>query len=137
MERVIKFRAYNPKEKKMSGDFTLYEIASAGSKTIFPFGFIANKDTVLMQYTGLKDKNNKEIYEGDIVNININALENPDIVAEVVWCNADENRPVPKTTSGFYYRMTGDVGSMGGDEELVEVIGNIYENPNLLSEKEE
>lgn len=120
MERVIKFRAYNPKEKKMSRDFTLYEIASAGSKTIFPFGFIANKDTVLMQYTGLKDKNGKEIYEGDIV-------EEEDFIGEVVWedfmFNVED-----------YYDSSADYPTIAFFEGVFEVVGNIYENPNLIED---
>ena len=71
------------------------------------------------QYTGLKDKNEKEIYEGD-----------------VVWCRAGERR------SGIWeyekrfaveYGWTQSMLEMSMCDEI-EVIGNIYDNPELLEE---
>jgi uncharacterized phage protein (TIGR01671 family) len=125
MDREIKFRAYNPEEKKMSVDFTLYEIATAGSKTIFPFGVTANKNTILMQYTGLKDKNGVEIYEGDV------------ILGDQVVEWVDEN-------NARFDQEVGCYGIQNGKHNLVsyrkrdnyEVIGNIYENLNLIKEEE-
>lgn len=73
--------------------------------------------SVLMQYTGLKDKNGTEIFEGDIVQI-----EGP---------------------YGYYYRKIefekgsfhfGYVADGMCDYKEMEVIGNIYENPHLLEE---
>ena len=61
--REIKFRAWDNKQNKMRNDgFSIYydgSIQFADS--------IESKDFILMQYTGLKDKNGKEIYEGDIL----------------------------------------------------------------------
>lgn len=77
-----------------------------------------------MQYTGLKDKNNKEIYEGDI-------LTDGEFIAEVAW-------GIGK--AGFI--LTGGQHSMamaeGIFEQIVntcEVIGNLYENPELIENK--
>lgn len=81
-------------------------------------------DFILMQYTGLKDKNGKEIYEGDIV-INKNseslAYEN---TSTVDWHN---------NISGFtvIFEEIGEDKILGLYEHL-EIIGNIYENPELL-----
>ena len=76
----------------------------------------------LMQYTGLKDKNGKEIYEGDIVQGRIKD-EGIDVKGIVVYCEC-----------GYYFIKDKD------DEVEIciisdlEVIGNIYENPELLEE---
>ena len=72
-----------------------------------------NPEPILMQYTGLKDRNGKEIYEGDIIK--------EDYYLIVSWRNLE-------SCWGF---TNGDVFSdfyMNG----TEVIGNIYENPELL-----
>ena len=71
----------------------------------------------IMQYTGLKDKNGKEIYEGDIVYI-------PDMKFEV------------KFRETICWDCGGNYTGMGYEiSEAYEIIGNIYENPELL-EKE-
>lgn len=92
---------------------------------------IFNKvDAELMQYTGLKDKNGKEIYEGDIVQ----TCENYKQV--VVWHN--NGYKLKFTFSGVYrgdrytetkYLELGDTSSRRWGDE---VLGNIYENPELL-----
>lgn len=73
----------------------------------------------LMQYTGLKDKNDKEIYEGDILTNN-----------QVVEFLED--------LGGWYampYRMRLDRYWLKEEGGGMEVIGNIYENPELLEKK--
>ncbi len=83
----------------------------------------------LMQYTGLKDKNRKEIYEGDIVKriyfmnrIHIFTVEFSDINAKFYLRQTEAD----KTKNGY----------MGGidNQEIrnCEIIGNIYENPELI-----
>jgi uncharacterized phage protein (TIGR01671 family) len=69
----------------------------------------------LMQYTGLLDKNGKEIYEGDILKFNTKGGN--EMVYQVKWKG-----------KGFKpTRMSED------NQEEIEIIGNIYENPELLS----
>lgn len=81
----------------------------------------------IMQYTGLKDKNGKEIYEGDLVLYDRNIHKDIDTAKfKVVWA---KDRYVLQEIKHKYY--IDDV-----TWELVEVIGNIYENPELLESGE-
>ena len=94
------------------------------------FAFEVEENTIC-QYTGLKDKNGKEIYEHNIVKTHmtdrrINS-EEKDYIFEVVWCSSE---------ASFEYRTKADIlGNpccVASNQYRVEVIGNIYENPDLL-----
>ena len=82
-------------------------------------------ESELMQFTGLLDKNGKEIYEGDIVvfhRLDDEPLE--DCVKHIVrWFDS-----IP----GFNTVEPPDVAEMPTDSESLEVIGNVFENPELL-----
>lgn len=147
--RQIKFRAWE-KEIKYMFTFKEFDNATGGlveagnnaikeSGSIIPGGlFIPTKDKnmVIMQYTGRKDKHGKEIYEGDVLKIPEWLHSNEQ---EKCICTFDqENQCFPITGFGLY---TKDNYS-GRYKELVEsdewdefeVIGNIYKNPELLEE---
>mgnify|MGYP001493657480 CR=1 FL=1 len=73
----------------------------------------------LMQYTGLKDANGKEIYEGDIISWFDGEKRNVEIIWKYgSWQISDNDED---TMSLFHY-----------EEYVHEVIGNIYENPELI-----
>jgi uncharacterized phage protein (TIGR01671 family) len=106
-----------------------------------------DEDTVLMQFTGLLDKNSKEIYEGDVLDIRDTTIGTEDVVrGEVYWCDSYlcwSIQWLPKQSGGDSLRLvkkslkrTGETPSSElGDRRwpFVEVVGNIYENPELLN----
>jgi uncharacterized phage protein (TIGR01671 family) len=121
MKREIKFRRWDTDEKYMYYDR--------------PFHMSGRFDRfIYMQYTGLKDKNGKEIYEGDVVRI-ANYNENwkhgePEFdwrVVEVI-----HNKYVYALENSVIYSPFSSYSGNTLEEYDIEVMGNIYENPELL-----
>ena len=128
--REIKLRAWYKENKKMYADVGIFPFpwnertqnnywsVSGDGITVNPY----HENIALMQYTGLKDKNGKEIYEGDILS------------AEERWF-----KPIVGFENGCFV-----VANLGPSTSLYDflekqhedfnVIGNIHENPELLKE---
>jgi len=91
------------------------------------FGFVSIPLNHLMQYTGLKDKNGKEIYEGDIVKMEKEWIR---------WDNNNGPRVVVFEDGAFSpFGGDGEYSWEDGPDGHTEIIGNIHENPELLEGK--
>lgn len=119
--RKIKFRIWSKINNSMSPSMPLKELCyQEYDKTLDPFN---DNYVVWIQFTGLKDKNGKEIYEGDVVRRN-----NNEQLKEIVWNDTQ--------IAGFAYQVGAYYNGIVEPSDELEIIGNIYEHPHLLSTKE-
>jgi len=134
--RTHKYRAWDKKDKMMRSVLAMDWQTNSKDKRIEIKGSVShincksssNFDTFygkpiweveLMESTGLKDRNGKDVFDGDLLK---DGLRN---IGEVRW-NYDR--------AGFYIRWSdSDIGFPSGQKpERIEIIGNIWENPELL-----
>ena len=130
MPRIIKFRAWLPcGEWNEAGTEQAYEMVGADAlafEEYEPLADLLKNCENLMQFTGLTDKNGKDIYEGDIVkSIMFREYgDEPDMISEVIFeCGvfALKQRHIDE----------GEVCPLSCEEEI-ELLGNIWENPEIL-----
>lgn len=128
MNRPIKFRAWDKHDKRFIRQ-AKYAVALNGDVINFDSsGYDFIESIELMQYTGLKDKNGVEIYEGDIVRVTDVWGWN---TKHQIKYLSDSNYPAFDLVPWLEVETNGLTYCMGSDAEI-EVIGNIYENPELL-----
>jgi len=147
MQREIKFRAYHSigeKKQMTEGVQPLAESLTNDSDKLFCMvpmqGIVFNEPTgrkrywyeievdAIMEYIGIKDKNGKEIYEGDILKGDNQSMCAVKWVDSLTWDSGGSSHP------GFYCEEWMEETDLDYHSSFrdVEVIGNIYENPELL-----
>lgn len=123
MMREIKFRAWD-RARQIMADVTYinFEANIVGYAYRDGSTVISSEQVELMQYTGLHDKNGREIYEGDILDIGLLDQDGKPVVAPVSYEAYLAGYVLDNRGYGIWQRLGGDC----------EVVGNIFENPELL-----
>ena len=134
MSREIKFRAWLKEEKKIVNIETMHFTEKWIGYHIFyeeekkkKFEFSDSENFELMQYTGLEDKNGIEIYEGDILKYKFPYDRRLKHVSLVKFIETEASFGLKDIYGNEIplYRITAN--------NYFEVVGNIYENPELLN----
>lgn len=132
MSRVIKFRAWDGFRMVMPEERSYYQhymsfcgnIVQSSHEGMACFGGQDNwrlhQNFELMQFTGLHDKNGVEIYEGDI-------MQDHNGFGVVEWHSSAFRVNYRNGYAKWFYDYT-----LKGEFESIEVIGNIYQHPELL-----
>lgn len=132
---ILKYRAWDSWRKRMSVVDRIY-IDTEGVRLYDDFGEYWRdfRDIKLMQSTGLKDKNGKEIFDGDIVRTT-RFLGRADEIGGFYEYEKDYVGVV-KVLEGSWVIDTGSVAvRLWSEIDESEVLGNIYENPELLEDE--
>lgn len=144
MRTKIKFRAWDAENRRYIQS-PLIVIDSSGPKAYVDnreFEDAIDRDCVVEQFTGLKDRNGKEIYEGDICRLSIKGL-GITVISQMKYFE-DFSMFAFSSVPHYYVRTHDDrpMGSSGsstpwkpylpGSYKSIEVIGNIHESPELL-----
>jgi len=126
--RPIKFRAWDKENREMvevlECNFKELMVCLPGFESGKKFSGWHSLDNIeLMQYTGLKDKNGQEIYEGDVIKGNLIKYSPLPIMGEVVWDNE---------LSGFASKNNAG-NTLLFEIDQIRIIGDKFQNPELLN----
>jgi len=126
--REIKFRAWDKENKAFmpSEGYAICDGDVMGLRYGNEMEDVLTDQIELMQYTGLKDNNGREVYEGDVLDIGLQNQDGKPVVAPVSYEKYIAGYVLDNGGNGIWQRL----------DEDCEVIGNIYENPELLEASE-
>ena len=136
--REIKFRAWDKESKEMFRVIMLAGDTNDRDNLLVSGRGGTIQGAILMQYTGLKDKNGKEIYEGDILKLEGGGepclgsvgFERGCFTFNALWLNKEKEYMPELYRYTFFAEL--DKGKLFKDCIVVEIIGNIHENPELI-----
>lgn len=151
--REISYRLWDTKQKKFWHDFRIHPSGTfhpaTGSKIVkgvdyWVYDYKYNQKYLMpCEFTGLKDKNGAKIYEGDIVKISVNPYHGVFEVKFGKYKLVEQHKhQIERPAIGWYLQRKLDILSLMyaveqdkgwfASKHIVEVIGNIYENKELL-----
>mgnify|MGYP003832939891 CR=1 FL=1 len=130
-KREIKFRCFATTFPNKPMAFRYFNLSRAEDINRFRDCIISNPSSRMNQFTGLLDKNGKEIYCGDIVKGYFDTNE----VEDYIWLSLTDEE---KKNGWKLFKINMDIVEFARQQlpEELEIVGNVMENPNLLSEKE-
>ena len=130
MNRLVKYRIWSLELETWISDCQVENICDVKSDINSCFD---NKHLIFQQFTGLKDKNGTEIYEGDLINFTLRGIahgpESEDIISAEVWWDGYN------ACFSFGHYKTNDFLDYSFcfadriDRESIEVVGNVFEKP--------
>ena len=143
--REIKFRAWDKAKSKMIAELICFYSPESQVKGTKDWGISHSNDfnakngymwnfrnLIPMKYTGLKDKNKKEIYRKDIIKINGHIFSPMNFI--VKWSDVNHCWWLSSIKEDYHgiSVQSHSFSTLNGFENDSEIIGNIYENPELL-----
>ena len=123
MSREIKFRAWHI---PLGPKWPMQEMVHGKASSILALAEMSPDEYIVEQYTGLKDANGKEIYEGDIVH---GYGQEPDRDDDYIGSSVTD---VVNFKYGAFWIGDSWYKVMVMTPPIIEVIGNVHENPELL-----
>ena len=132
MSMELKFRAWDKRHKDMEYINDLYWFEEHGIHNLDGNSFCTEYD--IMPFSGIHDKNGKEIYEGDLLNMHY--LNESVVKGKVVTVKMGMTYDSDGWKHGRTYGWVAGNNSLADVAPYAEVLGNIYENPELLEEED-